>query len=95
MRAPESHVLFLNAAAGTVSGVCLYGGTYVVLLDCTGTPALQLYAMNASGNYVAVGSAFVTAGGGSFEVDLPPGLIRAIIATSTANTLTLARVPEE
>lgn len=94
MRAPESITLGSNVAAGTYTGTVL-GGRYLVLLDCTGTPALQMYAQNVSGTYVKVGSALTTATGGSFEIALPPGQVQAIIGTSTANTLVLARIPSD
>lgn len=95
MRAPEAHVLFLDADPGSATA-CVYGGTYLVLLDCTSTHLMQLYLLDSESTmYAPVGPTFVTAGGGSYEVDLPPGVVAAIINTSTANTLTLARIPEE
>ena len=99
MRAQEGIVFANNAAAGTYSlpaGVeGVLGGRYLVLFDCTGTPALQAYALTVSGNWVKVGSSFTTAGGGSFEIALPPGQVQFIVSTSTANSLTLSRIPND
>lgn len=97
----ETFIFAANAAAGTYNmpagaglpqGVS--GGLYVVMLSCTGTPSLQVQALDPSGNWVNVGAAFVTASGGSFTVQLPPGVIRITVATSTANYVTVSRCPQ-
>jgi len=95
MRAPEGITLAKNVAAGTYGPFTVLGGRYVFLFDCTGTPALQFYAMNISGTFVKVGASFVTASGGSGEIALPPGQIQAIVTTSTANSLSLGRIPND
>jgi len=95
MRAPEAIILFTNAAAGTAAAVGVNGGRYLFLLACTGTPSCQIQVQDPSANWVKVGAAFVTASGGSFELALPPGQVRAIITTSTANYLSAGRIPND
>lgn len=102
MRAHEVIVFAINAAAGTYgmpqgAGAPGYieGGRYLVLFACTGTPSLQVNAIDGSGNVIKVGAAFVTVSGGSFEIALPPGQVQIVVATSTANYVTLARIPND
>ena len=93
MRASETIILATNAAPGTYGPFVVIGGRYLAALACTGTPALQVYALDGAGNAIAVGATFVTPSGGSFEIALPPGQVEAIVGTSTVNTLTLSRIP--
>lgn len=102
MRSHEVFVFAANAAAGTYAQPTgagapgyIVGGRYIVLLKCTGTPSLQVQALDGSGNAINVGAAFVTTGGGSFEVALPPGQVQITVSTSTANYVTLARIPND
>ena len=95
MRAPESYTLLSNQAAVTSAAITVYGGRYLVLFDCIGTPSLQLEMLNISTVWDNVGAAFVTDGGGSFEIGLPPGQVRVVVSTSTANTVTLSRIPND
>jgi len=86
-------------------GPYLMGGVYFLDLVCTGSPTLQLQILgpdNATWTEVfptanAVGfagtPATVAAAGTYKYTFLPPGQYRLIIGTSTANYVSLTRVP--
>jgi hypothetical protein len=104
MRGQEGVVFCANAAAGTygltaqaappyASG--MQGGSYLLLVSCTGTPSAQLQTQDPSGNWINVGTAITTSGGGSEVVQLPPGTVRVVISTSTANYASMARIPTD
>jgi hypothetical protein len=102
MRGQETIIFANNAAAGTYNMPTgagnqpfIRGGRYLLLFACTGTPSLQFYMVDASGNAVKVGAAITTAGGASVELALPPGIPQIIVSTSTANYITLSRIPND
>lgn len=84
----------------------LMGGHYLLNLICTGTPSLKLEMLgpdnstyteilpvaNATG--FAGTPATITAAGIYRYFFLPPGVYEIIIATSTANYVSLTRCPE-
>lgn len=98
MRAQESVQPFNNAAAGTSATFFLQGGRYVLEAASTGTGTVTLNALASDGvTFVpvvpAVGSALTASGTGIY--DLPPGQYNVVVATLTANYITLTRVPGE
>lgn len=95
MHAQESVKPFNNAAAGTVTFE-LRGGRYAVEFAGTGTGTVDVKGLGPDGaTFIAVGVTQITATTGYQVVELPPGQYEAIIATFTANFLTLTRVPAE
>lgn len=95
MHAQESVKPFVNAAAGTVNFE-LRGGRYAVEFVGTGTGTVDVKGLGPDASTsLAVGVTQITATSGYQVVELPPGLYSAIIATFTANFLTLTRVPAE
>lgn len=95
MRAQESVKPFVNAAAGTALFE-LRGGRYAITFSGTGTGTVDVKGLAGDGvTYVAVGVTQITATAGYQVVELPPGQYEAVIATFTANYLTITRVPAE
>ncbi len=86
-------VKFLNLGAVTTSTFLLAGGKYAVVWQATlGGGNLQLQALSADGStFVPVGTA--TAALGLTVFDLPPGVFRFVITTSTANFIAVTGVP--
>lgn len=84
----------------------LQGGHYFLDLICTGTPSLKLEVLGPDGTtYTEVlpiksGVGFagtpatIVAAGLYWYFYLPPGNYQIVIATSTANYVSLTRVPE-
>lgn len=89
------------AASG---GIPLDGGTYQIAIICTGTPSLTFQQLGPDGvtwenMFMAPDSApgtpisaLITSGIFA-KVTVPPGLYRIAVATSTANYVSLTRVP--
>ena len=82
----------------------LQGGIYEVEIDCTGTPALTVAKLGPDGvtwtnRYITpdaaqgTPAASLVASGASGKLVLPPGNYRVAVATSTANYVSLTRVP--
>lgn len=95
MRANESVVPFSNAAAATVTFE-LIGGRYAITYKGTGTGTVDVAILGPDGTtYIACGVTQITATTGYQIIELPPGQYRAVIATFTANYLTLTRIPGE
>lgn len=114
MRAGDAYH-WTNKAAGTLqfpddnhpnlSGpLTLQGGTYQIVLHCTGTPALAFQQLSADGQtwvpmYVVPDAApatpinSVVTSDAFNKVTCPPGQYRFVIGTSTANYLGLTRIP--
>ncbi len=102
MRGTEAIVFATNAAAGTYgmptgagNSQGLQGGLYVPTIACTGAPSCQLQIQDQSGNWIDVGAPITSAGGGSLDLYCPPGQAQVVVSGSSANTVTLARVPIE
>ncbi len=86
-------------------GPNLSGGFYFLALQCTGSPTLALQVLGPDGvNYIEVfptannvgfagTPATITAAGTYKYTYLPPGIYRIVIGTSTANYVSLTRVP--
>jgi len=95
MHAQESVKPFVNAAAGTVAFE-LRGGRYSIDYVGTGTGTVDVKALGPDqSTLIPVGVTQITATTGHQVVELPPGLYSAVIATFTANFLTITRVPAE
>lgn len=95
MRAQEAVRPFVNAAAATVLFE-LRGGTYTIDFNGTGAGTVDVKRLGPDGStYIACGVTQITAVTGTQTLDLPPGQYEAIIATFTANYLTICRVPKE
>lgn len=95
MRANESIKPFVNAAAGTVLFE-LHGGRYAVSYAGTGTGTVDVkMLLPDQATFLACGVTQITATTGYQIVELPPGQYEAIIATFTANFLTITRIPGE
>ncbi|MGH7175272.1 MAG: hypothetical protein ACREGR_02865, partial [Minisyncoccia bacterium] len=101
----EAAILAYNAAAGTYtlpgsagSPQGLHGGRYLFLISCTGTPTMVIkVAEQGSGTYVSVTkiAGTLASGGGDGLYDLPPGPVSVVVGTSTANYVSVVRVPRE
>lgn len=87
-----------------VGPLVLQGGTYEVEIDCTGTPALAVQKLGPDGaTFTArfitpdaaqgTPAASLIASGASGKLVVPPGLYRVVVATSTANFVSLTRIP--
>lgn len=95
MRATESVAPFVNAAAGTVK-FGLTGGKYGIIYSGTGTGTVDVKVLSGDGvTYTPCGVTQITATTGYQAIDLPPGQYEAVIATFTANYLTITRIPGE
>jgi hypothetical protein len=95
MHAQESVKVATNAAAGTYTFE-LRGGRYAVEFAGTGTGTVDVKGLGPDlTTFIPVGVTQITATTGYQVVELPPGQYEAIIATFTANYLTLTRVPAE
>lgn len=96
MRSQESFLPFNNAAPGTSAAFYLEGGLYQIDIVCTGTPSATLNRVGPDGSTLIPTSAAITASGGVIAPQyLPPGIYKAVIATSTANYLSVTRIPIE
>lgn len=98
MRAQECVTPFAAAAAGTSADFELRGGNYLLILGATGIGGtVTLNAKGRDGTYAAVTSreTAITAAGAIHFDGLPPGQYQLVIATLTANTATIERVPIE
>lgn len=82
----------------------LQGGTYQLVLHCTGTPAMALQQLGADGvtwvaMYLVPDSApgtpinSVITSDTFHKVVAPPGQYRIVITTSTANYVSLTHIP--
>lgn len=95
MRAYECERPFVAAAAGTVSGIELTGGAYVLDLTATGAGTCDFYRLGPdSATYVSVMTQ-LTANGTSGGLTLPPGLYRVVVAGFTVVYVSITRVPGE
>lgn len=96
MRAQESARPFVNAAAGTSTAFILQGGRYAFAFNGTGTGTVDLRGVGPDGaTAIAVGLTQITATAGYQVVELPPGSYTVVIATFTANYVSLTRIPGE
>lgn len=96
MRAQEAVRPFTNAAAGTSAAFELKGGTYTFDFTGTGAGTVDLKRLGPDGvTFIACGLTQITATTGSQTLNLSPGQYEVIIATFTANFVTIARVPGE
>lgn len=96
MRANEVVRPFVNAVAGTSAAFELKGGAYAVEFTGTGAGTVDLKALGPDGaTYIACGLTQITATTGFQTLPLPPGQYEVIIATFTANYVTITRIPGE
>lgn len=99
MRAQECVTPFAAAAAGTSADFELRGGNYLLLVAATGSGGtVTLNAKSANGTYIGpiVGrESAITATGYQHYDGLPPGIYQLVIATLSAITATVERVPTE
>ncbi len=96
MRGQESAKPFVNAAAGTSASFVLQGGRYAFAFNGTGTGTVDLKGLGPDGTtFQAVGLTQITATTGYQVVELPPGTYQVIVATFTANYVSLTRVPSD
>lgn len=95
MRAQESVRPFNNAVPATVTFE-LKGGRYAIEYVGTGTGTVDVKGLGPDNStFIPVGVTQITATTGYQIVELPPGQYEAIIATFTANYLTITRIPSE
>lgn len=94
MRAQEKVQVFNNDAAGTKTAV-LQGGRYVLQFIGTGAGTVDLKALGPDGVTLQAVMTQITASGVSPAMDLPPGTYSVVVASFTANYVTLIRVPME
>lgn len=96
MRAQEAVRPFANTAPGTSAAFELRGGTYAVDFAGTGTGTVDMKRLGPDGvTFIPCGLTQITATTGQQTLDLPPGQYEVIIATFTANYVTICRVPKE
>lgn len=96
MRAQEIQKPFTNAAAATSTAFALGGGRYAFAFNGTGSGTVDLKMLGPDGaTYQACGLTQITATTGFQVVELPPGTYEVVIATFTANYVTIARIPGE
>lgn len=96
MRAQEGVAPFVNAAPGTSAQFELRGGRYAFMFIGTGAGTVDLKALGPDGaTLVPCGLTQITATVGYQVVDLPPGQYKVVIATFTANYVSITRVPVE
>ena len=94
MRAQESFKI-VNQPAGTYGPYFIQGGKYQLAITVTGTPSINLQQLGPDGaTWLNVNASALVANGVT-NYDLPPGQYQIVIGTSTANYVTLTRVPEE
>jgi hypothetical protein len=96
MRGYEAVRPFVNAAAGTSATFELRGGNYVIDFVGTGTGTVVLNRLNADGvtfSPVTLTPAITVTAVDSTPVQLPPGQYQVVITTTTANFVTITRVP--
>ncbi len=97
MRAQEAVTPFSAAAPGTSADFELKGGQYLLVLGATGSGGtVTLNAKSQDGTYekvTPVDTAITAAG--TQRYFCPPGIYQLVIATLTANTATIARIPED
>ncbi len=83
---------FVNAAAGTVK-FQLLGGIYCWDFVGTGSGTVDLKRLMPDGTtYLAVATQITATTGTQTSLYLPPGSYEAVIATFTANYLTITRL---
>lgn len=94
MHAQEVVNPFVNAAAATSAAFELKGGRYAFEFMGTGTGTVDLKIVGPDGvTLLACGLTQITATAGWQVIDLPPGQYKVVIATFTANYVTISRVP--
>lgn len=71
----------------------LRGGSYWVEFEGTGSGTVDLQRQSPDGSYRTNMITQITATAGQQTVTLPPGLYKLIIASFTANYVSLDRVP--
>jgi hypothetical protein len=95
MRPGESVQPFKNTAAGTKT-FSLQGGQYMFAFVGTGTGTVDLKMLGPDGaTYIPCGLTQITATTGQQVLFLPIGQYEVIIATFTANYVTLVRISQE
>jgi hypothetical protein len=97
MRAQEAVRPFVNAAPGTSATFELKGGAYVIDFVGTGTGTVVLNRLGPDGTtFLPVTlPAAVTVSAVSQSFGLPQGQYNVVITTTTANSVTVARVQAE
>lgn len=83
-----------NVAAGTYGPFTLMGGKYQIAVVATGTISVKLNILGPDGLTYLLAITEITANGFA-NYDLPPGTYQIVIATSTANYVTVTRIPLE
>lgn len=95
-----------NKAGVAGKGFVLQGGDYFLDLLCTGSPTLALNILGPDGatwtlvlptaaNVGTAGTPAAVAAAGVYRYfSLPPGVYEIVVATSTANYVSLTRIPE-
>lgn len=85
--------LATNAGAGNGTAVKWRGGKGMFMAEATfGGGSVKLQFISPNGTYIDYPSGSLTAAGG-IVVDLPPGMVRVVIATSSAVYAYLASIP--
>lgn len=99
MRATE-HFGLTNVAPATypvkpdgAGDAYLFGGRYQLQGFATGTGSVDLKQLSADGSTYEPVITQITASPYNVTVDLPPGRYEIVIATFTANSFSLTRVP--
>lgn len=97
MRATDKATFFANAAAGTSADFTLMGGEYLLVVGATGSGGtVTLNVKSDDGTYekvTPVETAITAAGTNRYVI--PPGTYQLVIATLTAITATIIRIPHD
>lgn len=96
MRSQEAVTPFSAAAAGTSADFELKGGQYLMVYAATGAGTAVLNAKSPDGSYQKVTPVEAAlAAAGTQRYFCAPGIYQLVVATSTANTVVIARIPED
>lgn len=108
--APGTYTAANQSSAGGVgqtlsTGFVLQGGSYELSLNCTGTPSMAFQQLGPNGTTFT--SLFLTPDiapttpltpavlAGIYRVlNIPPGIYKITVGTSTANYVSLTRIPQ-
>lgn len=82
-----------NVAAGTIGPFKLRGGLYQIETGSTGSGTIDLKKLGPDGTTYTARITQITATTGYAQVTLPPGTYEWVVATFTANYLSITRIP--